>query len=86
MQNLSHDVDMPDDSAPATERSAAKSSSFSYATDAECIAEIKQLLAAFDSTPSNEMTPLFYAHAYNELDMAARDLLRILEHNHDPGA
>lgn len=77
-------VDMSDDSAPATERSAAKSSSFPYATDAECIAEIEQLLTALDSTPSNEMTPLFYAHAYNELDMAVRDLLRILGHDRGP--
>lgn len=42
---------------------------------AQSVAEARQLLAAFDNTRPQDMGPLFYAHAYGELDLALRDLL-----------
>jgi hypothetical protein len=53
--------------------------------DAEdIIASALQILKGFDSTPLNDMTPLFYQHGFEELNMAVRDLLRLL--GHDPDA
>ncbi|MDQ0616784.1 hypothetical protein [Arthrobacter globiformis] len=50
----------------------------------EIIASALQILKDFDSTPVSNMTPLFYQHGFEELNMAVRDLLRLL--GHDPDA
>jgi streptomycin 6-kinase len=52
--------------------------------DTEIIAQALQMLKELDNTPLTEMTPLFYQHWFEQLNMATRDLLRIL--GHDPGA
>ena len=39
--------------------------------------------ADFDNAPQDAMTPLFYAHAYTELDLAVRDLLDIIHRHTD---
>jgi hypothetical protein len=52
--------------------------------DAEdIIASALQILKDFDSTPVSDMTPLFYQHGFEELNMAVRDLLRLLGHDPD---
>ena len=43
------------------------------------IAEIRELLQAFDDTPHTDMTQLYYLHGFNELDLAVRDLLHIID-------
>lgn len=52
--------------------------------DAEIIAQALQMLKELDHTPLTEMSPLFYQHWFEQLNMTTRDLLRIL--GHDPGA
>lgn len=52
--------------------------------DAEIIAQTLQMLKELDNTPLTEMSPLFYQHWFEQLNMATRDLLRIL--GHDPDA
>lgn len=47
------------------------------------ITEVEELLADFDNAPQDAMTPLFYAHAYTELDLAVRDLLDIIHRHTD---
>jgi hypothetical protein len=42
------------------------------------IEDAVRLLRELDSTPPNQMTPLFYQHGYEELRMMVRDLLRML--------
>lgn len=49
-----------------------------YGSDEELIEEAVGLLAAFDNTPLDQMTPLFYQHGYEELRIITRELLRIL--------
>lgn len=46
---------------------------------AERIAEIRALLQDLDDTPHPEMTQLYYQHGFNELDLAVRDLLHIID-------
>lgn len=50
----------------------------------EVIEGALQLLRGFDNAPPNEMTPLFYQHGFEELNMAMRDILSLL--GHDPDA
>jgi hypothetical protein len=47
--------------------------------DDERIEEIAGLVEAFDHVTPAEMTTFFYMHAYNELDLAVRDLLAIVK-------
>lgn len=46
---------------------------------AERIADIRTLVRDLDDTPPGEMTPLYYQHGFNELDLAVRDLLHIID-------
>jgi hypothetical protein len=48
------------------------------------ITEVEELLADFDNAPQDAMTPLSYAHAYTELELAVRDLIDIIHHHTDP--
>lgn len=43
------------------------------------IAEILSLLHDLDDTPHTEMTSFYYQHGFNELDLAVRDLLHIID-------
>ena len=43
------------------------------------IAEIRTLLRDLDDTPHREMTQFYYLHGFNELDLAVRDLLHIID-------
>lgn len=43
------------------------------------IAESRTLLHDLDDTPHTEMTPFYYQHGFNELDLAVRDLLHIID-------
>ena len=43
------------------------------------IAEIRTLVNDLDNTPHTEMTELYYQHGFNELDLAVRDLLHIID-------
>jgi hypothetical protein len=52
--------------------------------DEEIIAEALQMLKELDNTPPSEMSPLFYQHWFEQLNVVTRDLLRIL--GHDPDA
>lgn len=52
-------------------------------SDEEVIGEALQLLHDLDNTPLSEMTPLFYQHGFEQLNMATRDLLRILGRDPD---
>ena len=46
---------------------------------AERIAEIRELLQDLDDTPHTKMTQLYYQHGFNEIDLAVRDLLHIID-------
>jgi hypothetical protein len=52
--------------------------------DEETISEALQMLKVLDNTPPGQMSPLFYQHWFEQLNMVTRDLLRIL--GHDPDA
>lgn len=52
-----------------------------YENDQEVIEDAERLLRELDSTPQNQMTPLFYQHGYEELRLKVRDLLRMLGSN-----
>jgi hypothetical protein len=52
-------------------------------TDEETIAEIIELLKDLDNTSPNQMSPLFYQHWFEQLNISIRDLLRILGHDLD---
>lgn len=52
----------------------------------DAIAVAEQLLRDFDNTPQCDMTPLFYQHGFEELNMVVRDLLRHLGHDPDASA
>lgn len=43
------------------------------------IAEIRSTISSFDSTSPADMSVFFYMHGFNELDLAVRDLLQIVE-------
>lgn len=43
------------------------------------IAEIRSLLHDLDDTPHTQMTSFYYEHGFNELDLAVRDLLHIID-------
>ncbi|KRF29466.1 hypothetical protein ASG91_00055 [Phycicoccus sp. Soil802] len=43
------------------------------------VREIRQLVAAFDDVPLDQLTPLFYAHAYEELRLGVDQLLDLLQ-------
>ena len=43
------------------------------------IAEIRTLLHDLDDTPHTEMTSFYYQHGFNELGLAVRDLLHIID-------
>ena len=49
----------------------------------EAIAEARETLERFDNVPLTAYTPLFYEQAYNELDIALRDLLHALDREPD---
>lgn len=49
----------------------------------DVIAMAERLLQDFDNTPPCDMTPLFYQHGFEELNMVVRDLLRHLGHHPD---
>lgn len=49
------------------------------ASAAARIAEIRALIHDLDDTPHTEMTGLYYLHGFNELDLAVRDLLHIID-------
>ncbi|GAC1502162.1 MAG: hypothetical protein NVS2B15_24670 [Pseudarthrobacter sp.] len=51
--------------------------------DLEIIEDALRLLADLDDTPLDQMTPIYYQHAFEELRMVVGDLLRILGHNPD---
>lgn len=44
----------------------------------DIILEIVEMLKALDDTRPDQMTPLFYQHWFEQLNMSVRDLLRIL--------
>ena len=46
--------------------------------DRERIDEVRQLVSDYGKVTPDEMSAFFYEHAYNELDLAVRDLLRML--------
>lgn len=48
------------------------------AADEEVISQALELLHDLDNTPLSEMSPLFYQHGFEQLDMTIRDLLRLL--------
>lgn len=48
------------------------------ATLTEAMKLAARLLAAFDDVRPDDMTDVFYIHAYNELTLALRDLLNAL--------
>jgi len=50
-------------------------------TDRETIAEIIEMLQSLDNTRPRQMSPLFYQHWFEQLNMSIRDLLRILGHD-----
>lgn len=54
------------------------------ADDEEIVSEALQMLKVLDNTPPSQMSPLFYQHWFEQLNMVTRDLLRIL--GHDPDA
>ena len=43
------------------------------------IAEIRSTISSFDRTSPADMSVIFYMHGFNELDLAVRDLLQIVE-------
>ena len=43
------------------------------------IAEIRDIISPLDSASPADMSEFFYVHGFNELDLAVRDLLRIVE-------
>ena len=43
------------------------------------IAEIRSTIESLDSTSPADMSVFFYMHGFNELDLAVRDLLQIVE-------
>jgi hypothetical protein len=43
------------------------------------IAEIRDTIESLDSTSPADMTEFYYMHGFNELDLAVRDLLQIVE-------
>jgi hypothetical protein len=49
----------------------------------DIIAGVMRTLQDFDNTPPTAMTPLFYQHGFEELNIAVRDLLRLLGHDPD---
>jgi hypothetical protein len=49
----------------------------------EVIAEALQMLKELDNTPPSQMSPLFYQHWFEQLNMTTRDLLRVLGHDPD---
>lgn len=49
----------------------------------ERIQEIWDSISDLDNTPLNEVTTLFYMHGYNELELAVRDLLMIIDGKRD---
>lgn len=53
-------------------------------SDEATIAEIIEMLNSLDNTSPNQMSPLFYQHWFEQLNMSIRDLLRILGHDLDP--
>lgn len=55
-------------SGPPTNRASAKAR----------IVEISELLNELDNAPHTAMTPFYYQHGFNELDLAVRDLLHII--------
>jgi hypothetical protein len=52
-----------------------------HGNDREIIEDALRLLADLDDTPQDQMTPLYYQHAFEELRMLVDDLLRILGQN-----
>lgn len=48
------------------------------AEDEDTVLEILEMLRALDATRPDRMTPLFYQHWFEQLNMSIRDLLRIL--------
>lgn len=42
--------------------------------------ELRELVSAFAGASPDHMTPHFYAHAFNEYDIAVRALLEALPH------
>lgn len=50
------------------------------------IAEIRTLLRDLDDTPHPEMNQFYYQHGFNELDLAVRDLLHIIDAGLRPSA
>jgi hypothetical protein len=48
------------------------------AKDEDIILEIVEMLKALDDTRPDQMTPLFYQHWFEQLNMSIRDLLSIL--------
>jgi hypothetical protein len=52
-------------------------------TDEEVIAQIIEMLKILDNTSPNHMSPLFYQHWFEQLNVSIRDLLRILGHDLD---
>ena len=59
-------------------RPASTNDESPLAADEQRITEVEEILAAYDDTPMDAMTPQFYEHAYGELSMAVRDLLGYL--------
>ncbi len=43
------------------------------------IAEIRSTISSLDNTSPADMSDFFYMHGFNELDLAVRDLLQIVE-------
>ena len=43
------------------------------------IAEIRSTISSLDDTSPADMSKFYYMHGFNELDLAVRDLLRIVE-------
>ena len=43
------------------------------------IAEIRSTISSLDDTSPADMTEFYYMHGFNELDLAVRDLLLIIE-------
>lgn len=52
--------------------------------EVEVVQRALRLLRDFDNVPMTELTPMFYQHGFEELNMAMRDLLNLL--GHDPDA
>ena len=45
---------------------------------ADRLDEIRSTVSSLDSASPSEMNEFFYLHGFNELDLAVRDLLRIV--------